>query len=240
MTGTASMAARRLAITVSLLMSGCSSEPPPVPGPPQLPFEEVAAATGLQFTHFNGASGGYYQPEIFGPGIGLLDYDGDGDLDVYLPQATMVDPDEPVDKALFPLPAGHPPGDRLFRNELIPGGELRFTDVTEAAGLGHAGYAQGVATGDFDNDGHVDLYVTAFGSNVLYHNRGDGRFTDVTATGGVDDPRWSTSAAFLDYDRDGDLDLYACNYLRWSPEDDLECSLDGETRSYCEPRTFTG
>ena len=203
------------------------------------PFVEVAASTGLVFTHFNGASGAFYQPEIFGPGAALLDYDNDGDLDVYLPQASMVDPDQSPEQALFPLPSGHPPGDRLFRNQLIPDGELRFVDVTEAAGLGHTGYAQGVATGDYDNDGHVDLYVTAFGSNVLYRNEGDGRFTDVTATAGVDDPRWSTSAAFLDYDRDGDLDLFVVNYVHFTVAGNMQCAGSDGTLDYCGPKSYS-
>ncbi len=192
-----------------------------------VPFEEVAAATGLVFTHFNGATGAYYQPEVFGPGVAVLDYDNDGDLDVYLPQAALLDPGQSADAALFPLPPGQPPGDRLFRNELVPGGALRFTDVTADAGLGHAGYAQGVASGDYDNDGYTDFYVTGFGSNVLYHNDGNGGFTDVTATAGVDDPRWSTSAAFLDYDRDGDLDLFVANYVRFTVAGNKQCARRG-------------
>ena len=203
------------------------------------PFVEVAASTGLVFTHFNGASGAFYQPEIFGPGAALLDYDNDGDLDVYLPQASMVDPGQSQEQALFPLPSGQPPGDRLFRNQLIPDGELRFVDVTKEAGLGHTGYAQGVATGDYDNDGHVDLYVTAFGSNVLYHNEGDGRFTDVTATAGVDDPRWSTSTAFLDYDRDGDLDLFVANYVHFTVAGNKQCAGSDGTLDYCGPKSYS-
>ena len=164
----------RCLLFVSVWLAGCEgdeagrSQTPPAAV--RAPFEEVAAATGLVFTHFNGASGAYYQPEVFGPGVGVLDYDNDGDLDVYLPQAAMPDPDQPIDAALFTLPPGQPPGDRLFRNDLVPGGALRFTDVTAAAGVGDHGYAQGVAIGDVDGDGHTDLYVTNFGPNVLYRN----------------------------------------------------------------------
>lgn len=206
--------------------------------PPGEPFVEVAAASGLVFRHFNGATGAYYQPEVFGPGVAVLDYDGDGDLDVYLPQAGMLDPGQSPAQALFPLPASQPPGDRLFRNELQPDGVLRFTDVTATAGLGHAGYAQGVATGDYDNDGHTDLYVTAFGSNVLYHNQGDGRFIDVTDAAGVDDPRWSTSAAFLDYDRDGDLDLFVANYVHFTVAGNKQCAGGDGTLDYCGPQSY--
>ncbi len=226
-------------LAASVLLTGCEGDRAVETVPAEPPFVEVAASTGLVFTHFNGASGAFYQPEIFGPGVALLDYDNDGDLDVYLPQASMVDPDQSPEQALFPLPSGQPPGDRLFRNQLIPAGELRFVDVTEAAGLGHTGYAQGVATGDYDNDGHVDLYVTTFGSNVLYHNEGDGRFTDVTATAGVDDPRWSTSTAFLDYDRDGDLDLFVANYVHFTVAGNKQCAGSDGTLDYCGPKSYS-
>jgi hypothetical protein len=224
-----------------VLLAGCegdkSTQSVQAP-PPGDPFVEVAAASGLAFRHFNGATGAYYQPEVFGPGVALLDYDRDGDLDVYLPQAGMLDPGQSPAQALFPLPAGQPPGDRLFRNELQPDGLLRFTDVTATAGLGHAGYAQGVATGDYDNDGYTDLYVTAFGSNVLYHNQGDGRFIDVTDAAGVDDPRWSTSAAFLDYDRDGDLDLFVANYVHFTVAGNKQCAGGDGTLDYCGPQSY--
>jgi len=224
-----------------VLLTGCGADDATMPAPVPTgaaPFEEVAAVTGLVFQHFNGASGAYYQPEVFGPGVALLDFDNDGDLDVYLPQAAMLAPAGSTAQALFPLPADQPPGDRLFRNELVPGGELRFTDITAPAGLGHTGYAQGVASGDYDDDGFSDLYVTAFGSNVLYHNDGNGRFTDVTATAGVDDPRWSTSAAFLDYDRDGDLDLFVANYVRFTLAGNKQCAGADGKPDYCGPQSY--
>ncbi|MDH3900807.1 MAG: VCBS repeat-containing protein, partial [Gammaproteobacteria bacterium] len=173
-----------VAVIALLLLTGCEREQPAstaaLPAANDL-FVEVAEPTGLAFTHFNGATGAYYQPEVFGPGVALLDYDADGDLDIYLPQATMLDPGRDPGEALFPPPASHWPGDRLFRNELQPGGALQFTDVTAATGLGRRAYTQGVAVGDYDNDGDADLYVTGFGSNSLYRNNGDGRFTDITA-----------------------------------------------------------
>ncbi|NNJ93304.1 MAG: CRTAC1 family protein [Halobacteria archaeon] len=230
-----------LSAVVMVLLAGCEGDnaTQSVQAPSHgEPFVEVAAASGLVFTHFNGASGAYYQPEVFGPGVALLDYDRDGDLDVYLPQAGMPDPGQSPAQALFPLPAGQPTGDRLFRNELQADGMLRFTDVTDIAGLGHAGYAQGVATGDFDNDGYTDLYVTAFGTNVLYHNQGDGRFIDVTSAAGVDDPRWSTSAAFLDYDRDGDLDLFVANYVHFTVAGNKQCAGGDGTLDYCGPQSY--
>jgi hypothetical protein len=152
-------------------------------------------------------------PEIMGAGVALLDYDGDGDLDVYFVQGSLLDPAEKLSDALFPPPDRHWPGNRLFRNELIPSGKLQFTDVTEAAGVGHVGYGMGVAVGDYDNDGYPDLYVTNFGHNVLYHNNGNGTFSDVTRKAGVAAGFWSTSSAFLDYDRDGYLDLFVTGYV---------------------------
>jgi len=202
--------------------------------PPAL-FRECAAETGLEFRHFTGATGEYYMPEIMGSGVALLDYDGDGDLDVFLVQGAMLDPSKPLSAALFPLPAHQKPGNRLFRNELIPSGELRFTDVTEQAGLAHVGYGMGAAVGDYDNDGHPDLYVTEFGHNHLYHNNGDGTFTDVTRRAGVDDERWSTSAAFVDYDRDGFLDLFVLNYVDFTVKGNKRCYSPTGELDYCTP-----
>ena len=201
-------------------------------------FREVAAATGLGFVHFNGATGEYYQPEIFGPGLALLDYDNDGDLDIYLLQGAMLDSGRSPAGALFPPPARHWPGDRLFRNDLDATGALKFTDVTEQAGLGSTGYGQGVAVGDYDNDGDPDLYVTNFGPNVLYRNNADGTFSDVTAGAGVDDPNWSTSTAFTDYDRDGDLDLFVANYVQFTVKANKRCAGADGKPDYCGPQAY--
>ncbi len=201
-------------------------------------FREVAVETGLDFRHFNGASGAFYQPEVFGPGVALLDYDNDGDLDIYLLQGSLLDPDTSTEALRFAPPVDHWPGDRLFRNELNRSGQLQFTDVTEQANLGHTGYGQGAATGDYDNDGDVDLYVTNFGSNVLYRNNGDGSFTDVTRQAGVDDPRWSTSAAFTDYDLDGDLDLFVANYVQFTVTGNKRCAGSDGQVDYCGPEAY--
>src|SRR5215831_6869682 len=173
-----------------------------------------------------------------GAGAALFDYDNDGDLDVFLIQGAMLDEKKKPSDAKFPPPKDWKPGARLFRNELIPSGKLRFTDVTEKAGLGGSGYGMGVATGDYDNDGYVDLYVTNFGSNVLYHNNGDGTFTDITREAGVDDPRWSTSAAFLDYDRDGDLDLFVTNYVDFTVKSNKRCYSPTGELDYCTPAAY--
>ncbi len=198
-------------------------------------FRDVAVQTGLNFHHFNGATGRHYMPEIMGAGVALFDYDNDGDLDIYLVQGTRLDRDG---KPLFPPPPGWKPGNRLFKNLLAETGELRFVDVTEKAGVGHIGYGMGVAAGDYDNDGFLDLYVTNFGRNVLYHNNGDGTFTDVTRAAGVDDSHWSTSAAWVDFDGDGYLDLFVCNYVDFTVEGNRSCASPTGEPDYCTPKMY--
>ncbi|MBZ5576880.1 MAG: CRTAC1 family protein [Acidobacteriia bacterium] len=173
-------------------------------------------------------------PEITGSGGALLDYDNDGDLDVYLVQGAPLNPRSPG-KLVVPLPPGWKPGNRLFRNNLARTGKLSFTDVTAEAGVGSSGAGMGVAAGDYDNDGYVDLYVTNFGHNVLYHNNGNGTFTDVTGAAGVESSGWSTSAAFIDYDRDGYLDLAVVHYVEF---DNRACYLPSGRREYCGPQVF--
>jgi hypothetical protein len=206
--------------------------------PSSTAFREAAAAAGLDFRHFTGATGHFYLPEIMGAGVALFDYDNDGDLDAYLIQGTMLEPGKKPAESIFPPRPGQPPGNRLFRNELVPSGKLRFTDVTAAAGVGHVGYGMGVAVGDYDNDGDLDLYVTNFGSNVLYRNNGNGTFTDVTREAGVDDPRWSASTAFLDYDRDGRLDLFVANYLDYTLKGNKRCQAPTGEPDYCTPAAY--
>ncbi len=201
-------------------------------------FREVAAETGLQFHHFTGATGEFYMPEIMGSGVALFDYDRDGDLDVYFVQGTLLDEKKKLADARYAPPANWKPGNRLFRNELIPSGKLRFVDVTAQAGVGHISIGMGVSVGDIDNDGDLDLYVTNLGANVLYRNNGNGTFTDVTRDAGVDDPRWSTSAAFLDYDRDGDLDLYVCNYVNFTVRSHKRCFAPTGELDYCTPAAY--
>jgi hypothetical protein len=200
-----------------------------------LMFREGAAETGLNFHHFNFATGHHYMPEIMGAGAALFDYDNDGDLDIYLVQGTHLDP---AGKLLSPPPPGWKPGNRLFKNMLAETGELRFVDVTEKAGVGHIGYGMGVAVGDYDNDGFLDLYVTNFGNNVLYHNNGDGTFTDVTLRAGVGDPHWSTSAAWVDFDGDGYLDLFVCNYVDFTVKGNRDCFSPTGEPDYCTPKMY--
>jgi len=197
-------------------------------------FRDVAAQTGLNFRHFNFATGHHYMPEIMGAGVALFDYDNDGDLDIYLVQGTRLD----AGKLVSPPPPGWKPGNRLYKNLLAETGELRFVDVTEKAGVGHSGYGMGVAVGDYDNDGFLDLYVTNAGHNVLYHNNGDGTFTDVTRQAGVDDPHWSTSAAWLDFDGDGYLDLFVCNYVDFTVQGNRDCFTPLGEPDYCTPKMY--
>ena len=228
-------------ITAGLLLavlSGCTVKSSRDREPAGPRFREAAAETGLRFQHFTGATGKYYLPEIMGSGVALFDYDGDGDLDVFLAQGTVLEPGKRLADSIFPPPAWSKPGNRLFRNMLKETGRLRFMDVTEQAHLVSMGYGMGVATGDYNNDGHPDLYVTNFGSNILYRNNGDGTFTDVTKEAGVADHGWSTSASFVDYDRDGLLDLYVAHYVDFTVRGNKECFTPAGQPDYCTPAAY--
>ena len=235
------MAARlAAALAMTLTVAGCRSTA--APSPQQDWFTDEAKAAGIDFVHFNGMSGEFYLAEIMAPGVALFDYDNDGDLDVYAVQGTMLGKGKPANAALFPLREGLPPGDRLFRNDLGagPGGRrvLRFTDVTDMAGIHPQGYGMGVATGDIDNDGWVDLYLTGLERSVLLRNRGDGTFEDVSRRSRIDNGAWSVSASFLDYDRDGWLDLYVGNYLNYRIDTDSDCFSSAREPDYCAPGTY--
>ena len=211
-----------------------------------VPFVEVAAASGLDFVHFNGMSGELYFSEAAGSGVGLLDCDNDGDLDVYLSQGSMLGAGKKLSDALFPPAAGMllggTPGDRLYRNDLevTRDGDhrLKLRDVTAASGLRATAYGMGVAAGDFDNDGAVDLYVTNFGDDQLWRGKGDCTFTDVTGASRVGNKEWSVSATFVDYDRDGWLDLYVGNYVDFTLETHKPCYTTSSARDYCGPRSY--
>jgi hypothetical protein len=201
-------------------------------------FVDATSDTGLDFAHINGATGELLLPEVIGAGGAVLDYDNDGDLDLFVVQGTSLSalgsgPSTPGSQQ-----AVRSPGSRLYRNNLQAGGRLSFTDVTDQSRIVAVGYGMGAATGDIDNDGWVDLYVTYLGSNHLFHNNGDGTFTDVTTRSGTDDPRWSTSATFFDYDRDGWLDLFVVNYVDFHPGMKRGCFSADSARDYCNPSVY--
>ena len=200
-------------------------------------FVDRAAQSGLDFVHVNGMSGRFYLPEIMAPGVALFDYDNDGDLDVFLVQSGILGSETP---GLNTRPAL---SGRLFRNDLAIGADgsrtMRFTDVTQASGIVTTGYGMGVAAGDFNNDGWIDLYLTKFdAANQLLRNNGNGTFTDVSKASGTDERSWSVSAAFVDYDRDGWLDLYVGNYLRYDLARSGQCFGPSGAPGYCTPDGF--
>lgn len=201
-------------------------------------FSDRARESGLDFVHVNGMTGKFYQPEIMAPGVGLFDYDNDGDLDVYLVQGRQLGSGTP----LIPPPAG-PLGDRLYRNDLSVAADgtraLHFTDVTATSGISPRGYGMGVAAGDIDNDGFVDLYLTGFGRNQLFRNNGNGTFTDISAASGAGDPvNWGVSATFFDFDRDGLLDLFVGNYLNYTLQTHTPCFGPSGAPDYCRPEVY--
>jgi len=200
-------------------------------------FKDVANEAGLKFQHYNGMTGKFYLPEITGSGAALFDFDNDGDLDVYLVQGNILEPNTKPNSTVFPWREAESPRGRLFRNDLA-GKKLSFSDVTEKSGILATRYGMGAAVGDINNDGLPDLYLTNLGSNQMYMNRGNGKFVDVTKESGTDDPRWSTSASFFDYDRDGWLDLMVVNYADFTPANSPNCYAATTARDYCTPRVF--
>ncbi|MFT5050600.1 MAG: hypothetical protein ACI8QZ_002002 [Chlamydiales bacterium] len=213
-------------VTALLLTLGACSggESAPVQGSQETVwFEEVGEASGLDFQHVRAPETRYWFPEIAASGLAFLDYDGDGDADLYCIQGgdMAADPAQNLTN-------------RLYQND----GNGNFSDVTDTAGVGDTGYGMGCSTGDFDGDGHVDLYITNVGANVLYKNNGDGTFRDVTDAAGVGHEGWGTSCAFVDYDRDGDLDLFITNYIRWSVENEVGCFSAYGDSDFCHPNNY--
>lgn len=195
---------------------------------PRIEFQEAGAQSGLDFILRNGATGHRYQPEIMIAGVASLDYNHDGCMDIFF-----------VNGATLPelKKSGTEYYNRLYRNNC----DRTFTDVTEAAGLAGEGYGMGVAAGDYNNDGHVDIFVAGLHGSTLYRNRGDGRFEDVTATSGLTaaSQGWAVSAGWLDFDNDGWLDLFVTHYVAWEPALDVACSAQGKP-FYCHPRVYRG
>ena len=204
----------------------------PAPAPTEAPrysgpiqFSDVTSQAGIHFKHNSGAYGKHYLPETLGAGCAFLDYDNDGWQDILL-----------VNSANWPDHKGAKSFPALYHNNK----NGTFTDVTKEAGLAVEMYGIGCAVADYDNDGNPDIYITCLAGNHLFRNLGNGKFTDITAKAGVAGGGMSTSAAWFDYDKDGKLDLFVCNYVEWSIEKDLYCTLDGKNKSYCTPETYKG
>ena len=194
-------------------------------------FEDIAARAGLAFLAENSPTPNKNQPETMLAGVALLDYDRDGDLDIYFVNGAAIPSLEKEDPKF---------NNRLFRNN----GDLTFTDVTGKARVAGVGYGMGVAAADYDNDGWTDLFLASVTNNQLLRNNGDGAFTDVTARAGVAGAKaggrkmWAVAAGWFDYDNDGDLDLFVVNYCKWEVNKDPVCQTASGTRAYCDPRHY--
>jgi hypothetical protein len=211
------------AVAASLPLDALSAQAQPAPG---FRLVDVTGPSGLAFTHNSGGFGGKFLPETLGSGCAFLDYDGDGWQDILL-----------INGMDWPGHKRRRSTLRLYRNNR----NGTFSDVTRSAGLDVELYGMGVAVGDFNNDGFPDLFITCVGQNRLFRNTGKGTFLDVTrASGLAGRAAFSTSALWFDFDRDGFLDLFVCNYVKWSAEHDVFCSVDGKQKSYCTPEAYHG
>ncbi len=190
----------------------------------QIKFTDATESAGINFHHFDGRTGDKYLIETLGSGVLFLDYDSDGDQDLYIVNATHI---LPTDDTKHHQNATT---NTLYRNN----GDSTFSDVTRIAAVGDTGYGVGCAAADINNDGYPEIYVTNFGTNRLYYNNGNGTFTDITEKAGVGDTRWGTGCAFLDYDLDGYIDLYVVNYMQYAVNSEKGWIIRG-VRTYCSP-----
>lgn len=201
---------------------------PAKPMSSQVHVRDVADAAGVHFVHQQSPTSEKYYVESVPGGLAVFDYNGDGRPDIFFTNGAATPSLQKSTNAY---------ANRLFRND----GGMRFTDMTDAAGVRGVGYAMGAATGDYDNDGHVDLFVAGVRANQLLRNRGDGRFEDVTARSGIASGNWAVGGAWFDYDNDGRLDLLVVQYVQWTPESNRYCGDQGRgMRIYCHPRFFQG
>ncbi len=222
-----------LALTLGPAMQAWALPPQAPPNKTEVPitvrYTDVRKAAGITFLQDSTQTEQKYYLETMGTGVGWIDYDQDGLMDLYFVQSAATDIYKPAVRL----------HSALYHNN----GDGTFTDVTEKAGVGGEGhYGQGVAVGDFDNDGYPDLYVTGYGSAIFYRNQHDGTFANITAKAGLaDEGKWSTSAGWFDYDKDGWLDLVVTNYIDWSPKNNLWCGERAPGyRSYCNPGNYKG
>jgi len=187
-------------------------------------FVDVSTPANINFRHNAAHEGKKWLPETLGPGCAFFDADGDGWLDILI-----VNGQDWTDRHRHTTAA-------LYRNQH----DGTFADITAGSGLDFEAHSMGIAIGDYDNDGRDDVYITALEGDRLFHNEGGGHFRDVTADAGIHNASFGTSAAWLDYDNDGKLDLFVANYVKWTPQTDLWCSMDGSTKSYCTPESYPG
>ncbi|HZT40564.1 MAG TPA: CRTAC1 family protein [Chthonomonadaceae bacterium] len=235
-------------LTLGILLAGCpgcnhqsnttTTTVKPVTAPMGITFTDVTHKAGIDFHHVNGGFGNKWLPETMGSGLAWIDYDGDGYPDLFLVNSRYWTPAE-IRSAGLNVPSNYPPGPmptcKLYHNNR----DGTFTDVTRQAHLDIPMYGMGVCVGDYDNDGHPDLYVTALDRNYLFHNNGDGTFTDRAEQADLKDGGWSTSCAWVDYNKDGKLDLVVCHYVDWSPKTDI-AFYQGGHRHYGRPQQYTG
>ncbi|HXG56319.1 MAG TPA: VCBS repeat-containing protein, partial [Vicinamibacterales bacterium] len=216
------------ALAAGVLATSLSVAQDRPPGHPPVRLRDVSDEAGIHFVHQHSPTPDKHYIESAPGGLAVFDYNGDGRPDLFFTNGAHTPSLEKQSAAQ---------SNRLYRND----GGMRFTDTTDAAGVSGAGYAMGAAAADYDNDGHVDLFVAGVRRNQLLRNGGDGRFQDVTRSSGIASGEWAVSGAWFDYDNDGRLDLFVVNYVKWSADTSRYCGDQGRgIRTYCHPRFFEG